>query len=273
MLDRPRSHRPVGPAFDTDELRPSAGFLRRLADRLLRHRLKTGAAALLIIGAGIIVANAVFFQTVEHPSPLFATRPEAGATAVAAAPPTAAEPAADPMPIPRVRLPAGDSPRLVRVTPERPLEVAPQGRGGAAAIAEVQTALLGAGLYEGRVDGVFGARTRAAVEAYQRGQNLPVTGAVNEELLAHIRANPPAAGVGGEITAAIADPAEMRRLLAVKEALNRIGYGPVQVNGETTPATVDAIRRFQLDNGLALTGKVDAALVDKMVAIGALEPL
>ena len=67
-------------------------------------------------------------------------------------------------------------------------------------------------------------------------------------------------------------PTEELRLLAIQTALNQIGYGPIEANGEMTPETTAAIRAFQLEYGLTPNGTVDQNLIDRMVAIGALEP-
>ena len=43
-------------------------------------------------------------------------------------------------------------------------------------IKKMQEALRDAGHYRGKVDGVLGLRTRASIRAYQKAENLPVTG-------------------------------------------------------------------------------------------------
>jgi peptidoglycan hydrolase-like protein with peptidoglycan-binding domain len=66
------------------------------------------------------------------------------------------------------------------------------------------------------------------------------------------------------------DPTSTATILAVQTALNQSGYGPVMANGSVDAATTAAIRRFQLDNGLSVTGTLDAGLIARMTAIGAL---
>jgi peptidoglycan hydrolase-like protein with peptidoglycan-binding domain len=56
----------------------------------------------------------------------------------------------------------------------------------------------------------------------------------------------------------------------VQAALSRAAYGPLNVDGRPGPQTRDAIMRFQLDEGLPVTGKLDDALVKKLKAVGAL---
>ncbi len=46
-------------------------------------------------------------------------------------------------------------------------------------IKKIQETLRDKGHYQGMVDGVFGLRTRASIRAYQKAENLPVTGQVD----------------------------------------------------------------------------------------------
>ncbi len=50
----------------------------------------------------------------------------------------------------------------------------------------IQVQLARRGLYRGPIDGVFGSGTRRAVEMYQRQNGLPVTGMIDQRLLAHL---------------------------------------------------------------------------------------
>jgi peptidoglycan hydrolase-like protein with peptidoglycan-binding domain len=47
-------------------------------------------------------------------------------------------------------------------------------------ITKMQEALRDRGHYRGKVDGVFGLRTRAGIRAYQKAENFPVTGQVDK---------------------------------------------------------------------------------------------
>jgi len=70
-----------------------------------------------------------------------------------------------------------------------------------------------------------------------------------------------------------ADPAKFAATYrTVQTALNRIGYGPVPVDGAANKATTDAIRGFELDSGLPVTGQPTQALMERLVAIGAVKP-
>ncbi|MBA2431371.1 MAG: peptidoglycan-binding protein [Chthoniobacterales bacterium] len=50
----------------------------------------------------------------------------------------------------------------------------------------VQQRLAAAGFYRGRIDGVIGSGTRAAIRAYQRANGLPGNGRIDTRLLARM---------------------------------------------------------------------------------------
>jgi hypothetical protein len=51
-------------------------------------------------------------------------------------------------------------------------------------IEDVQSALADRGYYRGVIDGILGAQSRQAIEAFQADQGLPVTGQIDGKLLA-----------------------------------------------------------------------------------------
>lgn len=58
--------------------------------------------------------------------------------------------------------------------------------------------------------------------------------------------------------------------LAIQQALADAAYGPLSVDGIAGQQTADAIRRFQLDQGMAVTGKIDDALISRLISVGAM---
>ncbi len=159
----------------------------------------------------------------------------------------------------------------------------------------VQRELARLGIYTGAIDGLFGPRTKAAISAWQTAAGIKVTGEPTPELLAALRrpvaATPaPAARVPDvvkeaastdQVAAAVARAAELEReqaaialgarLRQVQVALNQSGYGPLAVDGQPNQPTSDAIRRFQLDNGLPVTGDLTESVVQRLVRIGAMK--
>jgi len=59
-------------------------------------------------------------------------------------------------------------------------------------------------------------------------------------------------------------------VLAIQQALADAAYGPLTVDGVAGKQTADAIRRFQLDQGLAVTGTIDDLLISRLISVGAM---
>ena len=79
-------------------------------------------------------------------------------------------------------------------------------------IADLQRALSDRGFYRGKIDGISGTRTRAAITAYEKAEGLPVTGRPSASVLDHITtastvpAEPPAKPV---VSKALPAPTEV----------------------------------------------------------------
>jgi peptidoglycan hydrolase-like protein with peptidoglycan-binding domain len=181
--------------------------------------------------------------------------------------------------------------------PKPPLPV-PAATGNSSTLtAAVQRELARLGVYTGTIDGLSGSRTRAAISGYQAAGGLAVTGEPSPELLALLRqppakpaapapvaAPPPAAAEAAkpdQVAAAVQRAAELEREQAaarqndrmrrIQSALDLIGYGPLTADGQASAATADAIRRFELDNGLPVTGEPGDKVLARLVAIGAIK--
>lgn len=262
MLDRAVSYRDDYDYDYDDARRARPGLIGRVLGAMARRPGRTAVIALLVVASAAITANAVFFQSGEHPSPLFSTRDTADDPQAVAA--------LDPAPAPAADAPLNNVDEIGRLV-ETAAVGAPQIEGEPASVnvVRIQSLLSSLGYEPGTIDGLFGARTRTAIEEFQRDRDLPVTGEVSTDLLAALEA---ASEEGGERAATPIVADAEATILAVQTALNRSGYGPVATTGEFTPAMADAIRSFQMSYGLELTGEVDQALINRMVAIGALEP-
>jgi peptidoglycan hydrolase-like protein with peptidoglycan-binding domain len=197
--------------------------------------------------------------------------------------------------------PAEISKPVASITPEPPPPIdAPRPIDQQAKlVADIQRELARVGLYNGAIDGVAGSRTTAAIEAFEVAAGLAVSGHATPELLQSLK-QPLPPRTTQSIVASGANPdaeaeelnrrarerarlieAEQRRAAELKSleaykvvqlALNRIGYGPLPVDGSVGVETQDAIRRFELDNGMPITGQANDALVARLVAIGAIKP-
>ena len=123
----------------------------------------------------------------------------------------------------------------------------------------IQEELVAHGYRPGAADGVPGQRTRAAIRAYQRDAGLPVTGDASKELLDHLKfvlpkvyAKPAPAGPSRQLVG------DVQRRLSVR------GYYLADIDGLPGPATRDAVRQFQSDAGLPVTGAIDHRLLGEL---------
>jgi peptidoglycan hydrolase-like protein with peptidoglycan-binding domain len=270
-------------------------MMANIIDRAFENPATSGGLMVMALTATAIMSNAMFLQNGRLGDPLFVPRP---APIVSNAVPA-------PMPLPRVRADQQVAivPPLPRLAPRAepvsaPVPVVAPAADQTTLIADIQRELARLGLYAGAIDGLAGSRTAAAITAYQAAAGRATTGIATPALLAAMKAPLPARTPPAAATApAVADPtaaeldqrerdraakiAEAQRAEAaaqmqanyriVQGALNRIGYGPVPVDGAAGAETTDAIRRFELDNGLPVTGEASDRLIGRLISIGAVK--
>ncbi len=272
-----RSRRDAGDRHVSyDDSVGAEGVIGKVVDRACDNPAMTGGLFVMALTASAIVSNALFLQNVHHPEPLFATRPP---LIVDRSPPPT-----PPLPPERHEQEVQTStisPPLPRPAPVAPaVSTAPLVE--QSLVRAVQTALAQEGYYLGAIDGEYGPMSRAAIMAYEKAEGLGVTGEPSQVLLDHLtsartetpravvnsqpQSNAPALPQVNETLAA----SERLRYERVQAALNRIGYGPVNVNGLANEETTSAIRRFELDNGLPISGAPGDPVIDRLIAIGAL---
>ncbi len=277
MRERAPKPRPVR---RRDVYTEADGLFGRITDLVIENPVRSGGFVMVAMVIGTIISNAAFFQTAHHPSPFFTTRAEES------------DPAA---PMPRIRAavanqgaahPGAAPPPLPSAAPDP-----------ATLVADTQATLAALKLYDGPLDGKLGPQTRAAVSAFEKRLGLAPTGQPSARLLVQMRKALPRTGAAEAVDIAppaliptpvigegspaadpsatgSVDPAQSAaRLRKVQAALNDIGYGPIRVDGKGGGATADAIRRFELDNGLPLSGEANDALMAKLVLIGALKSI
>jgi peptidoglycan hydrolase-like protein with peptidoglycan-binding domain len=125
-----------------------------------------------------------------------------------------------------------------------------------AAVAEytaaLQTELQVAGYYTGKVDGVYGPQTVAAVEALQEDAGLPVTGLVDGP-------TEQALDTALQAKSASAATAASSHNAAIQGALKVLGYWDGPIDGAWSDELGAAISKLQGDLGIEQTGVVDAA--------------
>ena len=143
---------------------------------------------------------------------------------------------------------------IVYVVGTRVDEIPPEMR--QAYIVGIQEQLNAHGYYVGDPDGVIGSKTKGAIRQYQRDAGLPVNGVATKELLDHLMFAEPKV-YKREANA----PAGSQLLLDTQYALQQRGYYQGPLDGLNGPMTREAIRQFQADAGLPVTGSVGAGLL------------
>ena len=288
MPGKPARRRAAANRHEAEAAADSA--VARVVDRAFENPAMSGGLMVMAITAMAIMSNALFLQAGRHPEPLFATRPAAAMRA-----PTNA---AVTVPLPHTREQAAaaiPSPPPKAAAPPPPPAASAPVDASKVLITAVQRELARLGVYTGTIDGLSGSRTRAAISSWQTAAGLKATGEATADLLTALRqpvaAAPPAAAPvppvvkeaasTDQVAAAVARAAELEReqaalaqgaqLRKVQVALNQIGYGPLGVDGQANQSTNDAIRRFQLDNGLPVTGELNDRVVARLVSIGAMK--
>ncbi|WP_346914616.1 peptidoglycan-binding domain-containing protein [uncultured Roseibium sp.] len=217
-----------------------------------------GGMVVMALTGCLIVANAIGLQSGRHPAPLFMTRDW-----------------------------ANDTPAMIEPEGRRGV-VMPQ---ASQLVLDLQTALRRQDLYNGPLDGINGPATEQAIRMYERAQGQVETGEPTEALLARITlqgAAPtstaipvprkkPTAG-GGEVLETVktdavgsdpagGDPSADPQIIQIQKLLSDLGYGPLQADGVMGENTEIAIKRFQLNWDLPITGKVSPDLVSRLESV------
>lgn len=170
----------------------------------------------------------------------------------------------------RARTMAANEPAAPGAPPPAPAPVAApvaaaEAPATAADIQEAQHRLQALGYGPGPADGRLGPRTRAAVRAYQAQAGLAVNGDVTPDLLSRLRGAPLPRGAASTSEGILAGSGRLAAYTeAVQQELHDHGYYQGPVSSAVGPRLRAAIREYQRDAGLAVTGEVSEALLDHL---------
>ncbi len=238
--------------ISADDFGPVRGVAGQLLGRVTGRPVMAIAVVGGVVMAGLIVANAVVMQHERHPAPIFATRPFS-TTTVAVGPRAG---------IPARTQTAGSVASSVEAPPE-PHVVIDGPAVEKARIAAIQDALSKRGLYAGTVDGRTGPKTAAAIRAFETDAGFAPTGQASPAVAQ-------ALGIEDAVWMAKAAEdqaaAERTRIARAQKALSALGYGPLKADGRPGAETINAVQRFELDQGLPVTGTIDDKLVARLLA-------
>ena len=129
-------------------------------------------------------------------------------------------------------------------TPYAPLAYGAQGE----SVSDIQERLKDLGYYTGKVSGNFLDGTRAAVRKFQKEYGLPETGEVDAATAAQLE------NAQYRILTSGDNGEDVFRL---QNRLKELGYFSQKATGKYRAITADAVKAFQRQNGLEITGTAD----------------
>jgi len=133
-----------------------------------------------------------------------------------------------------------------------------------ALIASIQKQLIYLGFYKGQVDGHNGPQTYAAIRLYQRQNSLKQTGKVSQKLLDHLKFTRKITDAGN-LTGSIKPTSSANiEVLQLQRRLILFGYSPGKPDGVFGNSTRNAIRQFEADRSMPITGRVTAKLLQEL---------
>ena len=128
-------------------------------------------------------------------------------------------------------------------------------------VRSAQQRLKDDGYYSGPVDGLLGPTTVAALRAYQRDHRLTVTGRLDQATVSSLASE---TRTGAVPTAP--SPAAAMDVRAAQRHLKERGYYSGPIDGVLGAATENALRAYQRDKGLKVTGRLDTSTVRSLTS-------
>lgn len=131
---------------------------------------------------------------------------------------------------------------------------------------QLQTLLNGLGYNAGTADGQFGSNTRRAVAAFQASQNLTPDGFPTADLLraVQVRAGVAVTAAAAPTAAPLPAPRPLDRagVRDLQRRLTRLGYNTHGADGRIGDRTRSAIRRFERDHDMTVTGRATTRVLE-----------
>ena len=229
--------------YREDMGRPNAAG--KVAAAIGRHPREFVGVVMATVAMFAIFINALFLQKGPPPAPIFATRPA----------------------VVKQQVPVVAAPRVVSAQPIIAPDAAPN---RTQLVSDIQRELNRRGFYDGALDGVWGAKTDAAVRDFLQAAGLKISPEANDSLLRAILASRANRAAAPEVPRN--DPiaeliAPSKRVLAIQRALADFGYGQIKPTGLFDPQTRTAIEKFERDHRLPVTGQISDRFVRELAAM------
>jgi peptidoglycan hydrolase-like protein with peptidoglycan-binding domain len=225
---------------------------------MLRWLIRNPRDCFVLIIAALVIAaifiNGLLLQPGPHPAPIFAVRPLPVALSDSTGGIVATQPP---------RRPAGaEGGRTASVASRMRAEI----------ISDMQRELARRGFYDGVIDGIDGAKTDAAIRAFEQTAGLKQSVEPTEALLQTIARSSIKSSAVGRGSAPREDPiagvlTSSRQVMAVQRALSDYGYGPLKPTGVYDVDTRAAIERFERERKLPITGQISERVTRELVAL------
>ncbi|MBD8893528.1 peptidoglycan-binding domain-containing protein [Roseibium litorale] len=251
-----------------EQVREPEGLMSRAGSLARDNPVAAGGAAVMALTGCLIIANAVGLQTGRHPAPLYATRER----------PVIIEPqdrrTAETPEVSSLVLELQNALRRVGIY-EGPLD----GINGPATERAIRhyERLQGKPETGQPSEGLLALIVlQGTIPAPIAGGPVPVPKPAEEDTYVppvRVTASVPAPVSSPSANTAPVPPApvpvlnvppENRRLAKIQELLSDLGYGPLRADGVMGENTSSAIRRFELDRGLPITGNPSDAVVARL---------
>ena len=136
-------------------------------------------------------------------------------------------------------------------------------------VKKIETLLKKLGYSPGKVDGVENATLTKAIKKFQKDFKLKVTGKTSKTLIKSLEKRVKEAGSSTKTTTkkkttSATKPKADANVKKVETLLKKLGYSPGRVDGIENATHTTAIRKFQKDNKLKVTGKVSKRLITSL---------
>ena len=248
-----------------------------------RHPRALGGLVAFGVIFSFVAANALWYQPRRHPAPFLATRAAVDLKHIAAKDDLAenVEPGVTVF-------------RIERQSEQKPAEKPKPSD----LVRRIQAALAARGLYDGPADGLTGPRTEAAILFFEQTEGMEETGTASQAILDRLSAVASAADTPesdadlqtastsaaqvDEVAALIEasqqpiavipaeKPASPALVMKIQKALAGMAYADVKVDGIAGEATRAAIRAFEKNYRLPVTGEPSERVFRKLKSIGAI---
>ncbi|MCB1522124.1 MAG: peptidoglycan-binding protein [Hyphomicrobiaceae bacterium] len=233
-----------------------------MTPRLIKFGLVAVALLSVSVGANLLALQPLSERS-DRPSRAYRGiehLPGASSTAPAGKMPDAAQGAGG-VAVPRARAARPEPSSLDALAASIAAETDVGGTGPSAVdlVRQIQVGLSARGYMPGEADGIEGIVTRAAIMAYEHDQGMPLTASASTAVLASLQRNQPA---GPRQPASSVPSTEAQNIIrTVQLSLDRLGYRPGPSDGRLGDATSTAVRAFESDNNLPLSGRVSGLLL------------